>query len=215
MLGQMAADPFDRVVFVVVAFVVGFGDSILLPFDYTQRVSFANWRYLGARYVAFTVAFALAMAWMLTLQVHAMRAVFARASSSRAVRRGGPIGALAAVVSLLPSVLCCSPIVPTLVGLLGVSASTQLRTTGRIEYFFATKQNLLLAGSLVLVMASGLWSMRKLARASCLVGECSVTGDDVRAETDNEVIPGPRGLHGEVASLVEVIPEVEAEGPRR
>ena len=170
---QVAADRVDRVVFAVVFVAVGFGDSILLPFDFTQRISFANWGYLDPRYLAFTVAFALAMAWVLTLQVHAVREVLAARSSSNAPRRSGPLGALAVVVSLLPSFLCCSPVVPTLVGLFGLSAATRLRTTGTITYFFATKQNLLLLGALALVLASGLWSTRKLARAACFAGECS------------------------------------------
>ena len=90
-------------------------------------------------------------------------------------RRGGLAGALAAVVSLLPSLLCCSPAVPTLVGLIGLPAATQLQTTGTITYFFATKQDWLLGGALALLAASGLWSTRKLARAACLAGDgCEV-----------------------------------------
>jgi hypothetical protein len=171
-LKAVASDRVDRATFSVVALAVGIGDSVLLPYDFTQQFSFANWRYFGPRYGAFTVAFALAMAWVVTLQVHAMRVVIsnARAKSSG---KSGALGTLAAVVSLLPSLLCCSPIVPTLVSFLGLSATAQLRTTGSIQYFFATKQNVLLAGSLVLVVLSGLWSTRKLARASCLSGECA------------------------------------------
>ena len=184
---QVAADRVDRAVFAAVFVAVGFGDSILLPFDFTQRVSFANWRYLDARYLAFTVAFALAMAWVLTLQVHAVRRVLAARSSSGGPRRGGPLGALAAVVSLLPSFLCCSPVVPTVIGLFGLSAATRLRTTGTITYFFATMQNLLLLGALALVVASGLWSTRKLARAGCFAGECSTPAEDT---TSAQVLRG-------------------------
>jgi hypothetical protein len=184
---QVAADRVDRAVFAGVFVAVGFGDSILLPFDFTQRISFANWGYLDPRYLAFTVAFAFAMAWVLTLQVHAVRDVLAARSSSAEARRGGPLGALAAVVSLLPSFLCCSPVVPTLVGLFGLSAATRLRTTGTITYFFTTNQNLLLAGALALVVASGLWSTRKLARATCFAGECSAPAGDTVSE---QVQPG-------------------------
>lgn len=195
---QVAADRVDRAVFAAVFVAVGFGDSILLPFDFTQRVSFANWRYLDARYLAFTVAFALAMAWVLTLQVHAVRRVLAARSSSGGPRRGGPLGALAAVVSLLPSFLCCSPVAPTVIGLFGLSAATRLRTTGTITYFFATKQNLLLLGALALVVASGLWSTRKLARAGCFAGECSTPAEDM---TSAQVLrgrpqPSPAGSPG-------------------
>jgi len=159
-------------VFVAAAAVAGFGYAVLLPFDYTQRVSFANWQYFGPRYAAFTAGFALGLAWLVTLQVHAMRRIAGTARAGAAgPRRGGLAGALAAVVSLLPSLLCCSPVVPTLVALIGLPAATQLRTTGSITYFFATKQDWLLGGALALLAASGLWSVRKLARAACLADD--------------------------------------------
>ena len=173
---QVAGNRINQMVFVAVAAVAGFGYSVLLPFDYTQRVSLANWQYFGPRYAAFTAAFALGLAWVVTLQVHAMRRIARTARAGAAgPRRGGLAGALAAVVSLLPSLLCCSPAVPTLVGLIGLPAATQLQTTGTITYFFATKQDWLLGGALALLAASGLWSTRKLARADCLAGNgCEV-----------------------------------------
>jgi hypothetical protein len=171
---EVAGDRVDRIVFASVAAAAGFGYSVLLPFDFTQRVSFANWQYFGPRYAAFTAGFALGLAWVMTLQVHAMRRI-ARNAAAGPRRRGGPAGALAAVVSLLPSLLCCSPVVPTLVGVLGLPAATRLSTTGTITYFFATRQDWVLAGALALLAASGLWSVRKLARARCLAGEsCEV-----------------------------------------
>jgi hypothetical protein len=181
-LKAVASDRVDRVTFLIVTLVVGTGDSVLLPYDFTQQLSFANWRYFGPRYAVFTVAFALAMAWVVTLQVHAMRAVISNARA-KASGNGGALGALAAVVGLLPSLLCCSPIVPTFVSFLGLSATAQLRTTGSIMYFFATKQDLLLAGSLILVVGSGFWSLRKLARATCLSGQCATeVADEVADE---------------------------------
>jgi hypothetical protein len=169
-IGEVAGDRVDRIVFAAVAAVAGFGYSVLLPFDYTQRVSLANWQYFGPRYAAFTAGFALGLAWVATLQVHAMRRI-ARNTRSGRPRRGGPAGALAAVVSLLPSLLCCSPVVPTLVGLIGLPTATQLQASGTITYFLATRQDWLLGGALALLAASGLWSVRKLARAACLAGD--------------------------------------------
>ncbi len=167
---EVAGDRVSGIVFAAVAAAAGFGYSILLPFDYTQRVSFANWQYFGPRYAAFTAGFALGLAWVVTLQVHAMRRIARNATAAR-LRRGGPAGALAAVVSLLPSLLCCSPVVPTLVGLIGLPAATRLQTTGTITYFFATGQDWLLGGALALLAASGLWSVRKLAGAACLADD--------------------------------------------
>jgi len=188
---EVAGDRVDRVVFATVAVVVGFGYSVLLPFDYTQRVSLANWQYFGPRYAAFTAAFAVGLAWVVTLQVHAMRRIARTARGGRR-HRGGPVGAVAAVVGLLPSLLCCSPVVPTLVSLIGLPAATQLRATGTITYFFATKQDWLLGGALALLAATGLWSVRKLACASCLAGDgCELPA--TRAGTAAAAHPGPPG----------------------
>lgn len=167
---DIAADPVSRMVFAVVTLIAGVAYSVLLPFDFTLQISFANWQYFGPRYAAFTVGLALGLAWVVTLQVYAMRRI-ARSRAGRP-RRGGLAGALAAVVSLAPSFLCCSPIVPTVVGLLGLPVATQLSATGNIGYFFATYQNWLLAGALLLMTVSGAWSLRKLVRAQCLAGVC-------------------------------------------
>src|SRR5260370_4957097 len=86
---EVAGDRVSQIVFAAVAAAAGFGYSILLPFDYTQRVSFANWQYFGPRYTAFTVAFALGLAWVVTLQVHAMRRI-ARGTTAARPRRSGP-----------------------------------------------------------------------------------------------------------------------------
>jgi hypothetical protein len=168
---EVASDRTDRVVFVTTAALVGVAYSLLLPFAYTQRISFANWRYLDARYLAFSVAFALGIGALSTLQVHAVRRVTRAAARQRAAGSTGPLGVFAAGVSVLPSLLCCSPILPTLIGLLGLSATTRLDTTVQLQHFFATKENLLLGGALALLLCSGLWSMRKLARAACLDDE--------------------------------------------
>ena len=155
-LRAVARDRIDRGVFATTAVLVGFGYSLLLPFAFTQRISFANWGYLDARYIAFTLAFALGLAWLVTLQVHAVRLLARAANEARGVGSSGPLGALAAIVSVLPSLLCCSPILPTVVGLLGLSAGARLSTSVQLQHFFATKENLLLAGALALLLASGL-----------------------------------------------------------
>ena len=60
------------------------GYSVMLPFAYTQRISFRNWHYLDTRYVAFSIAFGVATGWLLMSQTYAIR---------RVVRsRGGMVG---------------------------------------------------------------------------------------------------------------------------
>jgi hypothetical protein len=194
---EVASDRIDRAVFVTTGVLVAFGYSLLLPFAFTQRISFANWRYLDARYIMFTVAFALGIAWLLTLQIHAVRRIARAAAGERGVGRTGPLGFLAAVVSVLPSLLCCSPILPTVVGLVGLSATTRLTTTVSLQHFFATKENLLLGGALALLLASALWSMRKLANAACLIDGCCPA-----PTTDPQGAPDGRTKHPTVIGAV-------------
>jgi hypothetical protein len=204
---EVAGDRVDRAVFVLSALIVGFGYSLLLPYAYTQRISTANWHYLDGRYLAFSVAFAVGLGWLIALQVHAVRRL-AR-DSSQVAGRTGPLGALSALISVLPSLLCCSPILPTLIGLLGLSAGARLSTTVQLQHFFATKENLLLFGALGLVLASDLWSMHKLARASCLAGECCpAAAAQAQSESSDQApedrrSPRPAGI------------AARAEGPQR
>ncbi len=63
--GEIARDHVSQGSFALVAAAVALGYSILLPFAFTQRLSLHNWRYLDARYLAFSVAFGLSAAWLL------------------------------------------------------------------------------------------------------------------------------------------------------
>ncbi len=77
---EVAADRVARRVFTLTALLVGFAYSLVLPFDYTP--------------------FALGMAWLLALQVHAARRVAASAiDGARQAGRAGPVAVL--VLSVL------------------------------------------------------------------------------------------------------------------
>jgi hypothetical protein len=196
---DVAADRVDRVVFAASAALAGFVYSILLPFDFTQRISLANWRYLDARYLTFTAVFAVGIAWLVTLQVHAMRRL-APGAPGAAAAGDGPRGLLAAAAALLPSFLCCSPVVPSVVGLLGLSAATQLRAVGAVQFFFAREQDLLLLGASALLIGSAVWSTRQLARARCLDGACYASAAGIagavqpprNASLAGQAVSGPR-----------------------
>jgi hypothetical protein len=173
-LAQVLGTPARRAGFAVVAAGVTLLYTILLPFDDTQRFELANWRYLNAGLLAWAVVLGIAMALVLSVQAYAMRKV----AVARA--RTGAAGGVAFVVSLLPSFLCCTPIIPTLLAFVGVSGAGLYATTGSLQYFFATNQTGLLAASLALLVASGWWGLRKVAGAACLSGECG-TGEACRA----------------------------------
>lgn len=158
-LRDLLADRGNLIVFGSVALFVGVGYSVMLPFAYTQRITFRNWQHLDTRYIAFSVAFGLVTGWLLMSQTYAIR---------RVVRtRGGMIGGAGFVAGLLPSLLCCSPIVPTLLGFVGLTGTSLSRVSGRTQYFFATRENLILGASLGLMVLACVWSTRRILRAPC------------------------------------------------
>jgi hypothetical protein len=135
--------------------------SLLLPFAFTQRLEFANWDFLTGGQLAWSVVLGGAMAFVLVVQFHAMR----RVASARVAT--GATGGVAFVVSLLPSFLCCTPFVPTLLAFLGVSGLALYSTTGAVQHVFATYQPEFLGGSLLLLLVTAAWGLHRVATAPC------------------------------------------------
>lgn len=182
-LAGVLGSPARRAGFAVAAAGVALLYTILLPFDYTERFELANWQYLNAGLLAWAIVLGAAMALVLSVQVYAMRKV----AVARA--RTGAVGGVAFAVSLLSSFLCCTPVIPTLLAFVGVSGAGLYTTTGSLQYFFATNQTGLLAGSLALLVASGWWGLRKVAGAACLSGECDSAGTCRPAAGDEHAVP--------------------------
>ena len=168
-LAEVLGSPGRRLGFVLVAAGVGLLYTILLPFDYTQRFELANWGYLDAYLVAWSILLGLAMGLVVIVQVYAMRRVAATRASA------GATGGLAFVVSMLTSCLCCTPVVPTFLAFVGVSGVGLYSATGVLQHFFAVHQTEFFASSLALLAATAWWGLRKVGRAACLSGEgCGV-----------------------------------------
>jgi hypothetical protein len=169
----------NKVAFVLVALGVVFLYTLLLPFDFTQRLEFANWNYLDASLVVWSVVLGLAMSLVVVIQVYATRRVVEAKVAS------GAASGLALVVSLLPSFLCCTPVVPTLLAFVGVSGLGLYTTTGSIQHVFAAYQTGFLAGSLVLLVLMAWWGLSKIAKATCLCEEgCELPGSQEAVETE-------------------------------
>ena len=162
--------------FVVTAAVVTLAYTILLPFDITQRFALANWHFLTASLVAWSVALGLGMAYVLVVQVYSIRQIAAR-------RTGVTVGGLAFVGSLLPSLLCCSPVLPTLLAFVGLSTAQVYGATGAWQYFFAVHRTAFLAGSLVVLAVTAWWGLRRIARGKCAGDQgCATTPDTDRRQ---------------------------------
>jgi hypothetical protein len=148
--------------FLVTTAAVTFVYTILLPFEDTQRVQLANWDYLNASLLTWAIAFGVAMGLVLSVQVYSMRKIVAARAASSAV------GGVAFVGSLLPSFLCCTPIVPSILAFVGFSGVGLYTTTGLVQHFFAIHQAEFLSTSLVLLGVACWWGLHKVARSSCL-----------------------------------------------
>jgi hypothetical protein len=154
----------DRVLFGAVSLAVAVLYSLLLPAAYTQALSLANWRFLRPELAAFSLAFGVVLGWVVSLQAFAMR---------RAAPGGvGPGAAAAVVLGVLPNMLCCTPVIPTLLALGGVSVAGVYGLSGRLQSFFARQETPFLVASLALLVASALWSGARVARAgaACACG---------------------------------------------
>lgn len=149
-----------RGLFVGTATVVTLFYTILLPFQYTQRLSIANWRYLDGELAFFSLVFGLLLAWLLTANVYSLRALARRSNASASL--GAVLG------SLLPSLLCCTPAVPTVLGIVGISSLGIYEWSGRIQSFFAREELFFLVASAGLLLASSLWTWWVMSAAACL-----------------------------------------------
>lgn len=171
-LRAIATDRISQLLFAVLAGGITVGYTILLPFASTQRLTTHNWQFLTGRLLGFAIALGVGMALVLTLQVYAAR----RAAAVRRAAAGGAVSGVAMAVSLLPTFLCCTPIIPTALAAVGLSTVSVYSTTGSLQHFFATHETAFFLASLGLLLATGWWSLRRLARAACLTDTgCTTT----------------------------------------
>ncbi len=142
--------------------------AFTLPAVYTGGIiGLVSLRYLDAKLLLFAIALSALLSLALTLNVYAFRASLRR--------RGGGLGLGAALSSLLPAGLCCTPVVPTLLALLGATTPQIFGLTGRVQGFFATYEPAILGFAIVLL----LFSIRLAARP--IMGACPPARADDRA----------------------------------
>jgi len=122
----------------------------LLPGAYTGgRIGLISLRYLNGPLIFFAVALAAAASLTLTFNVYGFRA-----ASIKRVQGGGAgtgVGLASLLASVLPTMLCCTPLVPTALALLGASTPTIFGMTGKIQGFFATYELHFLTAALLLL----------------------------------------------------------------
>ena len=187
-VARILSSPSNQILFVLLAVVIGTLYTILLPFEFTQRFSFANWNYLDPYLAFWSIVLGIGMSLVLVLEIYAMRRIRSR--------QAGSLSGLAFIGSILPSFLCCTPIIPTLLAFIGLSTVSIYGTTGALQHFFAVNQTAFLSGSALLLALSGWWSVRTIARADCLneqrcdVGTSSNDSSKEATDTSDVIIKG-------------------------
>lgn len=147
--------------------------TILLPYEFTQRVSFVNWNFLTPQMMLFSVLLGTSMAMIITLQLFSIHKVALSKTSSAP--------GFGFILSLLPTMTCCSPLVPTLLATLGMSGIGVASTSGTIQSFFALHQSAILSFSLIWLLITIAWSAHKIAISNCF----SPLGCEINTEMES------------------------------
>ncbi|HED04204.1 MAG TPA: hypothetical protein ENI60_05505 [Candidatus Fraserbacteria bacterium] len=138
-----------------------------LPAAYTGgTIGLISLHYLNAELLFFSVALAALFSLVLTLNIYAFRA------ATRGQGRSLSLGAIFS--SLLPSSVCCTSLVPSLLAAFGASTPQIFGLTGRIQGIFAQYEPLFLAFSLILLLFA-LWLAARNILNSCSLTERSVS----------------------------------------
>ncbi|SKM30207.1 Uncharacterised protein [Mycobacteroides abscessus subsp. massiliense] len=163
-LAALARRPGYQLLFAVVAVAATGVYTLMLPGLHTMRVDPSNWVHLTAQDLVFSLALGIGLAAVLTLQVFALR----QAAASRSAAGGkAALGVLESVAAVVPS-LCCTPVLPTVLALVGVGAAGSASTMHAI----APHATLIWIGVLVLLALTGWWTAHRIAAARCDLDGC-------------------------------------------
>jgi len=132
--------------------------AVALPAAYTGgRMGWISLRFLTPTLGLFALLLSALVALSLTFSAYGFRQAASLTQGS---------GAVSIVLSLLPSLLCCTPVVPTALALLGASATTIFTVGGRIQGIFATYEFHFLSAAALLLLYAVHRGARQL-QASC------------------------------------------------
>lgn len=154
-------------------FVVGLAFYLVtLPATYTGgAIGWVSLRYLNVELALAAVILALLLSVVLTLNVYSARLALRRQGT------GLSVGAVLA--SLVPSSICCTPLVPSALAVLGASTPQIFSLTGRIQGTVARYEALFLVSSVLLLLAA-LYLAAQGVCGSCRLSEGRSVADASR-----------------------------------
>lgn len=140
-----------------------------LPATFTGGVvGLVSLRYLNAELIFFSVTLALLLSLVVSFNLYGFRASLRR--------QGAGLSVGAVLASLVPSSICCTSLVPSLLAAVGASTLQIFGLTGRIQGAVARYEALYLAAALILLLLS-LWLVVNNILGSCSLPERGVTSD--------------------------------------
>jgi hypothetical protein len=133
------------------------GYAFTLPAGLTGgAIGLASVRHLTIALATFAVALAALLSLVLTLNLYGLR------TSCR--RRGTGLSVGAVLASLVPSSVCCTWLVPSVLAALGASTPQLFGVSGRIQGTVARYEEAFLAGAVVLLLVSLELAAREIVR---------------------------------------------------
>lgn len=130
-----------------------------LPATYTGgRIGLISLRLLNVKLAAFSFIMALLIALIIPLTVYSFKQ---GAKTRKATATSGFVG------SVLPPLLCCSPLLPSLAGVLGAVSPAVFGFSGAVQGFIATNETYILLGATLLLLFAVVQTAKSTKHCIC------------------------------------------------
>jgi len=121
----------------------------ILPATYTGgRIGFISLHFLTWRLAVFSFVMALLIALLISFIFFMIHSFRQGSGVNKSVVTGGFLG------SILPPLLCCSPLIPSFIGIFGAVSPGVFSFSGAIQGFIAVNENYILLGAMLLLLFS-------------------------------------------------------------
>lgn len=130
-----------------------------LPATYTGgRVGIISLRLLTPRLAVFSVVMALLIGLIIPFTVYSFKQ---GGKARKATTAGGFIG------SILPPLLCCSPLIPSVAAIFGAVSPAVFGISGAVQGFIATNETYILLGATLLLIVALVQTAKSTKQCLC------------------------------------------------
>ena len=130
-----------------------------LPATYTGgRIGIISLRLLTPKLIAFSVVMAFFISLIIPFTVFSFRQ---GGKTKKATTAGGFIG------SILPPLLCCSPLIPSVAAVFGAVSPAVFGISGAVQGFIATNETYILLGATILLVFALVQAAKSTKQCLC------------------------------------------------